>query len=171
MSDTTISGRLRVDDGRGTIAVEGLYDTDIHDLWSAITEPERVARWLANVDGTPALGDTFHATFTSTWDGLLRVDVCDAPNHLVLTSGVGEPDECVIEAWLSTEGDKSRLAIEERGFTLDEYAAHGAGWQAHIEDLDAYLADRDKNDWADRWRVLIPTYKQQAADLAASDGD
>ena len=171
MSDTTITGRLRVDDGRGTVAVEGLYDTDIDDLWSAITEPERVARWLAVVDGDPGFGDTFHATFTSTWDGLLRVDVCDAPNHLVLTSGVGEPDECVIEARLTAEGDKSRLVIEERGFTLDEYAAHGAGWQAHIEDLDAYLAGRDKSDWADRWRALIPAYDQKAADLAGTEAE
>ena len=167
MSNDTITGRLRVDDGKGTVQVSGLYRTDIDDLWSALTEPERLSRWLATVDGHPAVGDTFSAAFTSSWEGQLRVDACEAPHHLVLTSGVGEPDEAIIEAWLTTEGDGTRLVVEERGFTLDEYAAHGAGWQAHIEDLDSYLSHRDNRDWSDRWSELIPDYNAQAAALAS----
>jgi uncharacterized protein YndB with AHSA1/START domain len=164
--DSRVTGKLRIDDGRGTVHVEGLYDTDIDDLWSALTEPERAARWIAAVDGDLSLGGVFHARFTSTWDGMIRVDACDAPRRLLLTSEPGDPAEAVIEALLSPEGDKTRLVIEERGFELDEYAAHGAGWQAHLEDLDDYLAGREKRDWAARWTELSPSYNRMAAELA-----
>ena len=33
-----------------------VYDTDLADLWSAITEPDRLARWVATVEGDLRLG-------------------------------------------------------------------------------------------------------------------
>jgi len=34
----------RIDEARGAVRVEDVYDTDIGDLWSAVTEPRRLAR-------------------------------------------------------------------------------------------------------------------------------
>jgi hypothetical protein len=51
--------------------------------------------------------------------------------------------------------------IEERGLPLDELATHGAGWQAHVEDLSAYLAAREPGDWRTRWSELRPVYLEQ----------
>ena len=42
----------RIDERRGAVRVEDVYDTDIADLWSAITEPDRLARWIATVEAT-----------------------------------------------------------------------------------------------------------------------
>lgn len=40
---TRVLGRMRrIDDKRGAVRVEDVYDTDISDLWSAITEPQRL---------------------------------------------------------------------------------------------------------------------------------
>ena len=36
--------------------MEDRYDTDIDDLWSALTDPRRLARWVAEVDGDLRLG-------------------------------------------------------------------------------------------------------------------
>jgi hypothetical protein len=71
----------------------------------------------------------------------------------------GEEDETVIDVRRFGEAEFTRLVIEERGFPLSELAPHGAGWQAHIEDLAAYLAGRERLDWGRRWRELIPTYR------------
>ena len=46
-----ILGRLRSADGKGAVRMEDRFDTDIGDLWSAITDPARVARWLGEVAG------------------------------------------------------------------------------------------------------------------------
>ena len=32
------------------------YDTDIDDLWSALTDPRRLARWYGEVEGDLRLG-------------------------------------------------------------------------------------------------------------------
>lgn len=151
----------RIDEQRGAVRVEDVYDTDIADLWSAVTEPERLARWIANVDGDLRVGGMVQAQFTSSWEGPGRIDVCDAPNHLVLTMQPGTDDEAVIEAVLTAEGERTRLVVEERGLPLGVLYKHGAGWQAHIEDLGRYLAGGGSN-WKARWTELTPDYETLA---------
>jgi uncharacterized protein YndB with AHSA1/START domain len=165
-ADTSVIGTLRKVDGTGVVRMEDLYDTDIDDLWLAITEPSRLARWIAEVEGDLRLGGEFHASFTSGWEGPGRVEVCDAPRRLrlLMAPGQGE-DETVIEAVLVAEGNKTRLVVEERGIPLGEIAGNGAGWQAHVEDLAAHLAGRQPADWRTRWIELTPSYRDQAEDL------
>ena len=146
--------------------MEDRYETDINDLWSAVTDPHRLARWIADVQGDLQVGGGFHATFSSGWDGPGRVDVCEPPRFLQLTLCPGQEDETVIEAHLVAQSDQlTRLVIEERGLPLDELAAHGAGWQAHVEDLGRYLAGHPPIDWPNRWAELTPSYRDLASQL------
>jgi uncharacterized protein YndB with AHSA1/START domain len=161
-----VVGTLRAVDGSGVVRMEDRYDTDIDDLWSALTDPPRLARWLADIEGDLRVGGEFHASFTSGWEGPGRVDVCEPPRHLRVTMAPGQgDDETVIEAELVSAGDQTRLVIEERGLPLDELATHGAGWQAHVEDLAAHLAGRRRVDWRTRWTELTPSYRERADDL------
>lgn len=154
----TILGSMRqIDDKRGAVRVENVYDTDIADLWSAVTDPERLARWIATVEGDLRVGADIHARFTSTWEGPIRIDECEAPHHLVVRLDPGTDDETVIEAVLTTRGDQTHLAVEERGLPLDVLDKHGAGWQAHIEDLARALDGKDSR-WRERWGELAPAY-------------
>jgi uncharacterized protein YndB with AHSA1/START domain len=41
-----VLGTLGSADGKGVIRMEDRYDTDVADLWSALTQPDRLARWL-----------------------------------------------------------------------------------------------------------------------------
>jgi uncharacterized protein YndB with AHSA1/START domain len=132
------------------------------DLWSAITEPERLARWIADVEGDLSVGGEFNPRFTSSWEGPARVDVCEPPHRLLLTMNPGQEDETFIEALLNAEAAGTRLVIEERGLPISELASHGAGWQAHIEDLVALLSGRDRADWRSRWSELAPSYRELA---------
>ena len=160
-----------LDDTRGAIRVEDVYDTDLEDLWRACTDPERAARWIAQVAGEFRPGGILHATFTSTWTGSMRIDVCEAPHHLVLTQEPGTDEETVIEAWLSAEGDKSRLVVEERGLGNGVLHFHAAGWQVHLEDLGRSLetgagahpsgwsSSEPAPAWKKRWETLLPDYE------------
>jgi uncharacterized protein YndB with AHSA1/START domain len=119
-------GTLRAVDGTGIVRMEDRYDTDIHDLWSALTEPTRLTRWIADIDGDLSVGGEFHASFTSGWEGRGRVDVCEPPRRLRVTIAPGQGgDETVIEAELVAEGDHTRLVIEERG--LPSMSSPGTG--------------------------------------------
>jgi hypothetical protein len=39
-----IVGTLRIADGKGAVRMEDRFGTDIDDLWSALTDPGRLAR-------------------------------------------------------------------------------------------------------------------------------
>lgn len=159
-------GTLRAADGTGIVRLEDRFDTDVDDLWSALTEPGRLARWLGEVDGDLQRGGEFRARFfASGWEGTCRVEVCEPPRRLLLlTKSEGEPDG-VFEVTLAADGDHTRLVIEDRDVPLDHIAAYGAGDQIHVEDLAAYLAGRERCDARTRWQELQPSYQQQAAEL------
>ena len=159
-------GTLRAVDGKGIVRLQDRFDTDVNDLWSALTDPRRLARWLGEVDGDLREGGEFRARyFASGWEGTCRVEVCDPPQRLLLlTKSEGEPDG-VIEATLTVDGDYTILVIEDRGLPLEQIAAYGAGDQVHVEDLAAFLAGRERCDARKRWQELHLTYQQLAAHL------
>jgi uncharacterized protein YndB with AHSA1/START domain len=145
--------------------VEDVFATDIDDLWSAVTDPDRLARWLVVVEGDLRVGGTVQMEFTSTWTGPGRIDVCERPHRLVVTQLPGTEEETVLEAVLTQEEDGCRLVIEERGVPLPMLAGYGAGWQAHLEDLLAHLVGRERGDWRGRWLELGASYERLAAGL------
>jgi uncharacterized protein YndB with AHSA1/START domain len=163
-----ILGSLRSADGTGVVRVEDRFDTDVDDLWSAITDPGRLARWIGEVEGDLRLGGEFRAHFFSSgWEGTGRVEACEPPRRLlVLTRQPGQVGEHSIEATLTADGDQTILVWEERGMPLDHLAAYGSGIQVHVEDLAAHLAGRERCDASARWAELLPAYE----DLAASVG-
>lgn len=167
----TIGSMRALDETRGAVRVEDVYDTDIEDLWDACTTPARLARWLADVEGDLRVGGTVHLTFTSSASPSAVVEVCDAPRHLLLRTSPGTSDEGETEAWLSEEGERTRLVVEQRGLLIENLPFHGAGWQAHLEDLgtsletgatvhpDGWSAEAPSPYWHERWTALTPTYR------------
>jgi uncharacterized protein YndB with AHSA1/START domain len=164
-----ILGSLRSADGKGVVRMEDRYDTDIDDLWSALTDPSRLVRWLGEVEGDLRLGGEFRALyFASGWEGTGRVEACEPPHRLlVLTREPDQPDEHAIEATLTPDGDQTILVIEERGMPLDHIAAYGAGVQIHVEDLADHIAGRERREDAEaRWTALQPAYEDLAANVS-----
>ena len=171
-----ILGSLRSVDSVGVVRIEDRYDTAIDDLWSALTDPVRLARWYGEVEGDLRPGGEFHLYLESNdWDGTGRVDACEPPRRLLVTTresdeswrkGHGVPPfDAAIEATLTADGDQTILVIEVKGIPLNVLAAYGAGWQIHAENLDAYLAGRERGDTEARWGELVPAYQDLAANV------
>ena len=162
-----ILGSLRSADGTGVVRMQDRFDTNIDDLWSALTDPRRLARWYGEVEGDLRLGGEYRfCFFASGSEGTGRVDACEPPRRLLLAMALGQPDEDVIEVTLAADGDQTILVWEERGMSLHLLAAYGAGVQIHIEDLAAYLAGRERVDAAARWNELEPAYRNLAANVS-----
>jgi uncharacterized protein YndB with AHSA1/START domain len=160
-----VLGSLRSADGKGIVRMEDRFDTDIDDLWSALTDPTRLARWYGDLEGDLRLGGEYHARlFSSGWEGTCHVEACEPPHRLLVsTKGPGEGDG-TIEVTLAADGAQTILVWEERGMPVDLLAAYGAGIQVHVEDLGAHLAGHGRVDADVRWKELLPAYQ----DLAAS---
>lgn len=147
--------------------MEDRFDTDIADLWSALTDPARLARWLGEVEGDLRLGGDFRArSFASGWEGTGRVEACEPPRRLLVRiGGDDEPEEHTIEATLTPAGEGTVAVIEERGMPVNLLAAYGAGIQVHVEDPAAHLAGGSRVDATARWQELEPAYRELAAKL------
>jgi uncharacterized protein YndB with AHSA1/START domain len=172
-----ILGTLRSEDGEGIVRIEDRYDTRIDDLWAAITDPDRLARWHGEVEGDLRAGGEFRVYIEADdIEETGRVVACEPPRRLRVTTretdesyrkGQGVPPfDATLEATLTPDGDQTILVIEVRGMPLDKIAFYGAGWQIHAENLAAHVAGRDGGDTEARWGELVPPYQALAANVS-----
>jgi uncharacterized protein YndB with AHSA1/START domain len=162
-----ILGSLSVAEGAGVLRLEDRFDAGIDELWSALTQPERLAGWLGEITGALQLGGTFSGhLFSSGWQGTGQITACDPPGHFAVTMREdAESAGTFDEAWLTPDGDGTILVLEQRGLPLAWLAAFGAGGQTHFEDLAEHVAGRGRVDAAARFAALHPLYEAQVARL------
>ena len=172
-----ILGSLGSSGGKGVVRIEDRYATDAVDLWAAITDPQRLARWYGEVEGDLRPGGEYKLFIEAAGlHGAGRVEVCDPPRRLLVVTT--ETDESwrpgdvsptfdqSIEAVLTNEGDTTTLVLEARGMPLEKIPFYGVGWQLHAEHLAGYLAGNDSiPDEAVRWDDLLPSYQAMAAKI------
>ncbi|MDD5370357.1 MAG: SRPBCC family protein [Anaerolineaceae bacterium] len=171
-----ILGSLRSADGVGVVRIEDRYDTAIEDLWSALTDPDRLARWHGKVEGDLRPGGEFRLYLEADdVESTGRVEACEPPRRLLVTTretdesyrkGQGVPPfDAVTDITLTADGDQTILVLEVQGMPLGTIAFYGAGWQIHAENLAAYIAGREPGDTEARWNELVPAYQDLAANI------
>jgi uncharacterized protein YndB with AHSA1/START domain len=165
---------LRASGGSGVVRLEDRYDTGIEDLWSAVTDPDRLARWYGKIEGDLRPGGSFTVYLESAdLESVGQIETCEPPARLRVTTretddsserGDGPPPfGQTIEATLTADGLQTILTIEIAGLPLDKIEYFGAGWQLHAENLAAYVTNRALPDPELRWSELVPAYQQLAA--------
>jgi uncharacterized protein YndB with AHSA1/START domain len=143
------------------------FDVGIDDLWSAFTNPRRLAGWFGEVDGDLRPGGEFRARIALSGERRGVVDACEPPHRLVVTirdpdPQPGQPGQTVIEAELIADGVQSKLAWEESGMPIDLLPAYGTGIQIHFERLADYISGLELGDVEARWAELFPAYEALA---------
>ena len=157
-------GQLRAEGERCGVRFERRYDARPEELWSALTEPERLTRWLANV---AELELRVGGRFLLVWheDGQ-QTDgtVLDLEPGRVLELAWTYPDEpdSAVRFELRPDGDGTVLVLDHRGLPPRSIAGYGAGWHSHLDSLDAHLGGGEA-DWTARFQELAPAYEEQAA--------
>ena len=117
------------------------YDTTPEDLWDALTNPERIPRWLLPVSGDLRLGGTFQLEGNAGGEIL----TCDPPVRLGLTWGMGRDVSWVdVTLQANTSGGTS-LRLEHTAHVPEEFwnqygpGATGIGWELALMGLAIYL--------------------------------
>lgn len=155
-------------DGMGVVRIEDRLNARIDEVWSALTDPSRLASWYGEIRGELRVGGAFTARlFASGWEGTGRVDACEPPRRLVTVSSDPDmPFDDTKEVSLTPDGNQTSLVVEQRGIPLKLLWAYGAGLQIHFEDLVGHIAGRERADSQPRFEALIPRYQSLAAGIS-----
>jgi uncharacterized protein YndB with AHSA1/START domain len=161
-----ILGTLRTVEGEGVVRMEDRFDAPVDEVWSAVTDPRRLARWLGEVEGDIRAGGEFHIRLTDAGDRIGHVDVCEPQRRLSMTMRdpdcrPGQPEQTLVDKRLTADGDGTVLVWEERGLPVHLLAAYGTGIQIHVEQLGDHLAGRELRDSEARWERLFPLYEAE----------
>jgi uncharacterized protein YndB with AHSA1/START domain len=124
------------------------YPTSPDDLWSALTDPERLPRWFAAVEGDLRLGGRFQVQGNAGGEIL----TCDAPTRLSLTWEMGGGTSWVDVDLDGTE-DSTTLTLRHTAEQTDpEFyetygpGAVGVGWELSLLGLDEHVTTGDTMD-------------------------
>lgn len=136
----------QTDDGEAvSVLLRRAYDSPIEDVWDAVTDPDRIARWLYPVSGELEVGGTFQLEGNAGGEIL----GCEPPRLLQVTFG---GPTSIVELRLS-EDDGGETLLELEHTVPMEMAGSGAGalfvgpgWDGALMSLGFYLQGEVADD-------------------------
>ena len=153
-------GVLSEDGERRSVRFERTLDATANEVWSALVEPDRLRRWLAEATIDAREGGSVRLRFTDDTGGDVSgtIRVYDPPHVLEYDwTYAGEPGS-MLRFELRETGTGTQLVLEHRLLTRDDAPGYAAGWHAHLDALAAALADDPQPDWQRRYEQLRPDY-------------
>jgi uncharacterized protein YndB with AHSA1/START domain len=132
------TGRLRGND----LVLTRRFRASVEDVWTSITDPASTARWFGRWEGTPGVGNEIKIQMAFE-DGApwlaKKIEACEAPHRLVLTS-VGSSFTSKLELAIKTTNDGCELEFIQHAINRAMVGEVGPGWEYY---LDALVASRD----------------------------
>lgn len=130
-------------DGKPAKAVVAscVYDTDLADLWDALTNADRLRRWFSPVSGELRLGGRFQVENNAGG----TITECEPQRKIAATWEFGGGISWIIVR-LAAEGDRARLELEHIAFIDPHWdmfgpGAVGVGWDLGFMGLARHLAE------------------------------
>lgn len=113
-----------------TLSLDFEYTTTIEKLWSALTDSDKLAKWVTENDFKPVVGHRFQFRMPpmNGWNGIIEGEVLivDAPNRLSYTWESGEK-HTVTWTLQDLGNGKVNLHLEQTGIE-NEQGREGAKW-------------------------------------------
>ena len=126
------------------LSMDFQFKSSIEKLWSAISDSNKLAKWVADNDFKPVVGHRFqfrHAP-SEYWDGIVdgEVIVVDEPNRLSYTWSTGDEKHTVTLTLHDLGDGKVNLHLEQTGFS-NVHGLEGAryGWSEWVVELAKLL--------------------------------
>lgn len=130
---------LRDEDGMRLEFVRS-YDDPVADVWSALTDPDRTARWFGRWTGDPANGSV-QVVMVAEGDAppqTMAILACEPPNRLLVEAD--SPDGVWrIEVTLSEQGSGTTLRFVQRLAEPYDASSIGPGWHFYLDRLAAVV--------------------------------
>ncbi|SOC51767.1 Uncharacterized conserved protein YndB, AHSA1/START domain [Blastococcus aggregatus] len=152
----------RLDDGRQRLEFRRSWPDPVDDVWAALTEPERLARWIGAYEGERAVGGT--GTFTMTHEDEpvgepMRIVECDPPRRLVVEWVQQDTDAWRVDLDLDTEGDRTVLRFVQVFGADADVTDFALGWHWYLEKFGSVVEGAPgPGDWDTFLAATGPAY-------------
>ncbi len=152
----------RLDDGRQRLEFRRTWPDPIEDVWAALTEPARLARWIGSYDGARAPGAT--GTFTMTHEEEpvgepMTIVECEPPRRLVVEWVQQGTDAWRVDLDLWSESGGTVLRFAQRFPAAADVTDYALGWHWYLDKLDAEVGRRPvPPHWDDFLAEVGPAY-------------
>lgn len=146
---------------RGSVHFERTYRFPMDAVWSAITEPDRIARWLAHVSGDLRVGGAFTLDFGDGDVAHGTILACEAPSHLAVSWEFEGEGTTHLEITLTGQEGATLFALHHSDLRQADLSQYGAGWHTFLEHLGAALAGNPPTSWWARYEELFPGYEDR----------
>ena len=125
-----------------TVTISRSFDAPLLDLWSAVTEAERIPLWFLPITGELKLGGRYQLKGNA--GGV--VETCEHAKRVGMTWEFGGDVSWVDLRFMDEPGGRSRLTLTHTALLSphwDTYGpgATGVGWEMGFLGLDMYLSD------------------------------
>jgi uncharacterized protein YndB with AHSA1/START domain len=122
------------------VSVSQTYDTDIDDLWDAVTNPERIPRWFLPVSGELRVGGRYQLEGNA--GGV--IERCEPPRSFAATWEYGGDVSWIEVTLTSVDSGRTRVQLEHIAVPGDHWeqfgpGAVGIGWDLGILGLSLHL--------------------------------
>jgi len=174
--DTTTTPRPeavgRRDDRGGVphVVIERTFRAPVSDVWAAVTEPQRLERWIGTWAGDPASG-TVQSRMTAEGEDIeaepMTVHECDPPRRLVLSWMSGATGgRWHVELDLAEDDGVTTLTFAQRIPDTATGRDVGPGWEYYLDRLTAAESGGDVAAiaWPD-YEGMAGHYESLFADL------
>jgi uncharacterized protein YndB with AHSA1/START domain len=155
----TAFGTISPDGFAAAVRFERWYAASAQELWSALTDPRRMRRWLgADVSIEARAGGVVRLRWDSgeEMDGVITVFEPERVLEYTWREAALGVDS-LVRFELSAERSGMVLVLEHTRVPGDRAAGFGAGWHGHLDALAAALAGQQV-DPQERYRELRPQY-------------
>jgi len=132
------TGHCEDRDGTAYVVFVRTFAAPIADVWAAVTESDRLVRWIGRWTGDPASGSvTFFMTAESP-DApaeTILIDECTEPSRLVMRSARPD-DKSEVWSWqldLSEADGVTTLAFAQEVVNVDLAESVGPGWDYYLD--------------------------------------
>jgi len=148
---TSARGDVLHDGAGARVVFHRQYPDPIEDVWSAITEPERLERWIGTWTGEASVGATVDFRMTTEGDeaGVERVTIlaCKPPRHLALEWTVPEQQLWRVEVTLEEAVGGTALTFVHHMADASGFTDIGPGWQYYLDRLEVALVGGVMPEW------------------------
>ncbi|MFC3451468.1 SRPBCC family protein [Amycolatopsis speibonae] len=140
-----------MDNDKTRLELRREYPDPIEDVWSALTESDRMARWIGTWTGEAGVGNTIMLLMTAekeTEPGPAVIRECDPPKRLVVDLGVTGQAAWRVELTLTPRGDGTVLDFVHHLPATDwDTSDILKGWHFYLDRLGASLVGEPVPEW------------------------